>query len=48
MSFMVKRFLNAKDNKERKAYLRVMNHTELVELFDLVEDVDNLLDEIYG
>lgn len=48
MSFMVKRFLNAKDNKERKAYLRVMNHMELVELFDLVEDVDNLLDEIYG
>ena len=48
MSFMVKRFLNAKDNKERKAYLRVMNHMELVELFDLVEDVGNLLDEIYG
>ena len=48
MSFMVKRFLDAKDNKERKAYLRVMNHMELVELFDLVEDVDNLLDEIYG
>ena len=48
MSFMVKRFLEAKDNRERKAYLKVMNHTELVELFDLVEDVGNLLDEIYG
>lgn len=45
---MVKRFLEAKDNRERKAYLKVMNHTELVELFDLVEDVGNLLDEIYG
>lgn len=48
MGFMVERFLKAENNKERKNLLRVMNHDEVIELLDLTDEINKLLDEIYG
>lgn len=48
MSFMVERFIKANDNRERKNILKVMNHEEVIELLDLIDEINQLLEAIYG
>ena len=48
MSYLVERFLKADDNRERKNLLKVMKHEEVMELLDLIDEINQLLEAIYG